>query len=157
MFCVLHYYYCIFQENELSTGNDLVWVKEAARLASLASFLQPPACKLEILLNHRKEQVFTQVLYQPANRSTCVLHILVLLGLIEATDSGTWRDLHTEQLLAEMGFDPHLQHYLLIARNKGPLTRAVMFFTHSSLQRETPFETDQIKVNNEYFLKEACR
>lgn len=72
MFCILHYYYCIFQENDLSAGNDFIWVNEAARCASLASFLQPPAFKLEILLDHTKEQVFTQVFYQPANSSTSV-------------------------------------------------------------------------------------
>lgn len=108
MFCVLHYHYCIFQENELSPGNDFIWVNETARLASLASFLQPPACKLEILLDHVKEQVFTQVFYQAANTSICVLQVLLLLGLWKLQTLGYSGDLRTEQLQAEMGFDPHL-------------------------------------------------
>lgn len=88
MFCVLHYYYCIFQENELSPGNDFIWVNEAARLASLASFLQPPAFKLEILLDDAKEQVFTQVFYQAANTSICILQVLLLLGLWKLQTQG---------------------------------------------------------------------
>lgn len=154
MLCVLHYYYCIFQENELSTGNDLVQVKEAARLTSLASFLQPPACKSEILHDHRKEQVFTQVLYQPANRSTCVLHILVLLGLLEATNTGTWqRPAHR----AAPGRDGIWSSSTVLSPNciRG-LWLGQWCFSHIHLFKEK-HPLKQIKVNNEYFLKEVCR
>lgn len=57
-------------------------------LASLASFLQPPAFKLEILLDDAKEQVFTQVFYQAANTSICILQVLLLLGLWKLQTQG---------------------------------------------------------------------
>lgn len=89
MFCILHYYYCVFQENELPADSDFMWVNEAARFGSLASFLQPPAFKLEILLDHTKKcllKCFTSLSTQgPLIHPT----LLPLLRLVEATETGT--------------------------------------------------------------------
>lgn len=106
MFCILHYYYCVFQENELSTDSDFMWVNEAARFGSLASFLQPPAFKLEILLDHTKERVFTQVFHQLVNtRTSHTSHTPAFAG---ACGSYRNRYLRPEQLLTEMEFNPHI-------------------------------------------------